>query len=258
MTRSWAAIATLSLISCASASPPAAEQDAPPQQIDAAAIDSPVSIDANLCATQPCDIQTQCGCPMTQACDLDFSDLMGTACRPQVDTGVEGTSCGGPLGSPQKCAKKYVCLGSGSERSCERYCKTNADCLGPRGQCVLQITANGQPIPDAVTCTSNCDPASATNPLCPASWTCDLFTATFMATQYKIADCRPAGGAAQGATCSATVSCAAGLSCITQGTAMKCAKICKPPSNTGCPTGTTCMSFGTPFSVGGTEYGACL
>ncbi len=257
MARFLALIATLSLISCASASPPAAQQDAPPAQVDASVIDA-ANIDATACATQPCDVHTQCGCPATQACDLDFSDLMGNACRPQVDTGVEGTSCGGTFGSPQKCAKNYVCLGSGSDRSCERYCKTTADCLAPRGQCVLQITANGAPVPDAVTCTSNCDPASTTNPLCPPTWTCDLFTATYNSTPYKISDCRASGTAGQGATCSATIACVAGLSCITQGSVMKCAKICKPPSNTGCPGATTCLSFGTPFSVGGTEYGACL
>ncbi|CAN5866116.1 hypothetical protein BH11MYX3_BH11MYX3_27880 [soil metagenome] len=257
MTRFLAAIATLSLISCATASRPAEQEDAPLQQVDAAPpIDAP--IDTIVCNTQPCDIQTQCGCATPEACDIDFSDLVGTACRPKVDTGVEGTSCGGTFGSPQKCAAKYVCLGNGTDRSCERYCKTTADCLAPRGQCVLQITGNGQPIPDAVTCTSNCDPASATNALCPASWTCDLFTATFNAAPYKIADCRVAGAAGQGATCSATVACAAGMSCITQGTAMKCAKICKPPANTGCPGATTCMSFGTPFTIAGTEYGACL
>jgi hypothetical protein len=256
MSTVWSAIATALLVSCATATSPSTAQDAPMTTIDVA-IDA-VPIDANLCATLPCDLQTQCGCSATQACDLDFSDLMGTACRNEVDTGVEGTSCGGAFGSPQKCAKKYICLGNGTDRACSRYCATNADCLGPRGQCVIQVTANNQPIPGATTCSSNCDPAAASNPLCPVAWTCDLFTASFMSTSSSIADCRVAGAAASGATCSATVACAAGLTCVTQGAVMKCAKICKPPANTGCAGGTTCMSFGTPFTVGGTEYGACL
>ena len=245
------------LVACAKAEPPGAAVDAPQHQIDAPAIDSSM-IDAEVCATSPCDIQTQCGCDATMACDIDFSDLMGTACRPKTDTGVEGTNCGGVLGSPQKCAKKYVCIGGGGNVSCERYCATTADCISPRGQCVIQITANGMAVPGATTCSSNCDPSSATNALCPASWTCDLFTSTFNGTQYKISDCRVAGTAAQGATCSATVACAAGLTCVTQGAAMKCAKICKPPSSTGCPGATTCQSFGTAFTIAGTEYGACL
>lgn len=256
MKRALATLASAWLVSCASATPPTVQQqDAPPS------VDAPIdttSIDAEVCATQPCDLQTQCGCPTTQACDLDFSDLMGTACRNQVDTGTEGTSCGGTFGSPQKCARKYICLGDSTNRSCKHYCASNADCMGPRGQCVIQVTANNQPVPNAVTCSSNCDPSAASNPLCPAAWTCDLFTATFMTVAHPIVDCRVAGAAGQGATCSTTVGCAAGLSCITQGAVMKCAKICKPPANTGCPGGTTCMSFGTPFSVGGTEYGACL
>jgi hypothetical protein len=251
------AFAACALISCARAEPPAQQQvDAPVIAIDAA-IDAR-EVDAQVCSTQPCDIQSQCGCDSTMACDLDFSDLMGTACRPKTDTGVEGTSCGGALGSPQKCAKKYICIGGGSDRSCERYCATTADCLGPRGQCVIQITANGMAVPGGTTCSSNCDPSAATNPLCPANWSCDLFTATFMGTAHPIVDCRVAGAAAQNAACSASVPCAAGLTCVTQGTAMKCAKICKPPSSVGCPGATTCLSFGTPFTVGGTEYGACL
>ncbi|MBL9016370.1 MAG: hypothetical protein JNL83_19430 [Myxococcales bacterium] len=252
-------VIALGLVACAKAEPPAArEVDAPPPQIDAPAIDSPM-IDAQVCATSPCDIQTQCGCDQTMACDVDFSDLMGTACRPKTDTGVEGTNCGGTFGSPQKCAKGYICIGSGNDRSCNRYCATNADCLSPRGQCVIQITANGMAIPGATTCSSNCDPATTTNPLCPTGWSCDLFTATFMGTQHKISDCRAAGTAAQGATCSATVPCAAGLTCVTLSTGgTRCAKICKPPSNTGCPTGTTCGGFSTPFTIAGTEYGACL
>ena len=256
MGRAWTAFATVALVSCASATPPSVQQQDAPPPIDAA-IDA-VAIDATVCATQPCDLQTQCGCSATEACDLDFSDLMGTACRPEVDTGTEATSCGGTFGSPQKCAKKYVCLGAGSDRSCKHYCAADTDCAGPRGQCVIQVTANGQPVPDGTVCSSNCDPSVASDPACPPSWTCDLFTATFLGTDHMISDCRAAGAAAQGAACSATVACAAGLSCITQGTAMKCAKLCKPPSNTGCPGGTTCMSFGTPFTVGGTEYGACL
>jgi hypothetical protein len=252
-------VAALALLGCARAGSPEPEQDAPPvHPIDAPLdIDAP-GIDAQVCSTSPCDIQTQCGCDSTMACDVDFSDLMGTACRGKVDTGVEGTSCGGALGSPQQCARKYICIGSGSNRSCERYCATNADCVQPRGQCVIQVTGNGQPIPGAVTCSSNCDPSSATNALCPTNWTCDLFTATFQSATHNIVDCRVAGPVALNGTCSATMGCAAGLTCITQGAAMKCAKICKPPANTGCPGVTTCSSFSTPFTVAGTEYGVCL
>ncbi len=247
-------VALLLGFGCASASSPAPDQqDGPPAHIDAG-IDAPPQIDANTCAIQPCDLQTQCGCAATQACDLDFSDLMGNACRNKIDTGVEGTACGGPAA----CAKKYVCLGSATNSSCERYCGSDTDCIAPRGQCVIQITANGQAIPGATTCSSNCDPASATNPLCPNTWTCDLFSATFMGTARQIVDCRKAGAAIQGQACSATVLCATGLTCITQGTAMKCAKICIPPASTGCPAATTCQAFGTPFTVGGTTYGVCL
>lgn len=247
----WAVLVLIA--GCAQASS-REQQDAPPPPPIDAAIDA--AVDATVCATQPCDIQTQCGCSATQACDIDTSDLMGNACRDFLASGVEGQTCGGPAA----CAQKYVCLGSGSNRSCERYCASDTDCLGPRGQCVIQITGNGQPFPGAVTCSSNCDPSTTSNPLCPATWTCDLFTATFNATAHQIADCRKAGAATQGQTCNDTgTACVAGLSCITlSGGTRQCAKICKPPSNTGCPGGTTCQSFAPAFSVGGTEYGACL
>jgi len=246
----WAVLVLIA--GCAQASP-REQQDAPPVQIDAA---SDATVDAAaVCAMQPCDIQTQCGCSANQACDIDTSDLMGNACRNKLDTGIEGQTCGGPAA----CAKKYVCIGSGSNRSCERYCASDAECIAPRGQCVIQITGNGQPFPGATTCSSNCDPASTTNALCPSTWTCDLFTATFMGTDHQIADCRKAGAATQGQTCSASIACATGLSCVTLSTGgSQCAKICVPPSNTGCPGGTTCTAFSTPFTVGGTSYGACL
>lgn len=245
-----------SVSACASASSSAEPQDSPPAQADAP-IDTPVP-DGTTCTTQPCDIQPQCGCSATQACDIDFSDFMGTACRNKADTGVEGTACTGS--APQvKCAASYVCLGTGQERQCGRYCTSDTDCLSPRGQCVFELNSGGAPIaPGATACSSNCDPAAATNPLCPANWTCDLFTATFMGNSKQIADCRIAGTAGQGATCSSTVRCAAGFTCVTQGAMMKCAKLCKPPANTGCPGSTTCLGFTTAFTVGGTEYGACL
>src|SRR6185503_12692406 len=111
---------------------------------------------------------------------------------------------------------------------------------------------SGAPISGAVMCSSNCDPASTTNPLCPSGWTCDLFTATYMATSHNIADCRIDGSVGAGASC-ASASCQAGLTCVTYSSTSKlCRKLCNKTANTGCTTG-TCTSFTTAFTVGGTE-----
>ena len=115
-----------------------------------------------------------------------------------------------------------------------------------------------QPIPGAVVCSSNCDPAAATNPTCPSTWTCDLFSATFNAVDHDIADCRAAGTATQGQACSASVACAANLTCVNNGTSTVCGKICKRPAGTECVGGTTCFGYTTPLTIGGQEYGVCL
>lgn len=163
--------------------------DAP--AIDASPIDGAVAIDAappdatppdamppdaNTCPTSPCDLVEQCGCSTTQACDIDFTDLDGTACRGITVAGDENDTCT----SVSQCDAGYVCLGGSGTSSCTRYCDDDADCGTPRGQCVLQIVDDmQQPIPGAVACSSNCDPANTTNAACPSGWSCDLYTATF-------------------------------------------------------------------------------
>jgi len=217
-----------------------------------AAIDSK-SIDAsNGCAVQPCSIEPQCGCtdPGHPACDLGSGSA--NECRYATTTGVEGHTCV----APTECAAQYTCVGGGGNYSCEKYCTSNTDCIGPRGQCVIQLTDGTNPIPGAVVCSSNCDPSTATNSLCPTNWTCDLFTATYMNVDHAIADCRLAGSASNNVACSSTVACAAGYSCVNTGSNV-CKKLCNKTANTGCSTG-ACTSFTTPVTIGGTEYGVCL
>jgi hypothetical protein len=211
-----------------------------------------VIIDADTCSMLPCALHPQCGCSgATPACDLGSGAT--TQCR-AAGNGMEGTSCA----FATTCAAGYVCVGDGTNNSCEKYCTSNADCNAPRGQCVNNlVNSSSMPIPGATVCTSNCDPSTATNALCPSGWTCDLFTAMYKNTTYDIADCRKAGPQALNATCSTTSTCQAGLSCISQGTTMSCKKLCNKSANTGCTTG-TCTSFTTPDIIGGTEYGVCI
>jgi hypothetical protein len=213
--------------------------------------------DANGCATQPCDIPTQCGCASDQACDLDPMMSSATKCRAVTMQGKQTNVCP----ADTDCAKGFVCVGDGTNDACEKYCQSNADCAPPRGQCVTQLVdSSSNPIPGAVVCSSNCDPSAVNNAAtCPTGWSCDLFSATFMGTAHDISDCRKAGVAMQGASCSATLACAAGYSCVDPGTgATVCGRICKPPSNNGCAIATTCTAFAQPLTIAGVQYGVCL
>ena len=258
------ALAAIALLGCAhgSASTPSdsggSGSDAS-GRIDASLIDGRMvdaAIDGNNCATQPCDIPTQCGCGANMACDINAMTLMGTACRAITTPGMVTNTCA----AAEDCAADYVCVGDGTNDACEKYCQTNNDCTAPRGQCVVQLTdGSGNAIAGAVVCSSDCDPSLASNPTtCPSGWSCDLFTATFMGAMDDIVDCRKAGTKTQNQACTVSTDCAAGFSCINNGTSNVCARICKPPSNTGCTGTTTCLSFQTAFTVGGTEYGVCL
>ncbi len=224
--------------------------------IDAMPIDA-MPIDGSTCPTTPCDLHAQCGCGAGQACDIDFSDLDGTACRGVATAGDENDTCT----AINQCAVGHVCLGDGTNSSCAEYCDADADCNAPRGQCVIQLNnASSQPIPGAVVCSSNCNPATTANPLCPTGWTCDLFSATFGGTDHDIVDCRVTGARQLDQTCSATMACAAGLTCTNTGTSSICLKVCTRPAGTECATvsGSTCTSFNPTFVVGGSEYGVCF
>jgi hypothetical protein len=237
--------------------------DGAPGAIDAAVIDgqglggidASTPADASTCPTSPCDLVQQCGCGPTQACDIDGSDLIGTACRGVTVAGDENDTCT----AASQCGAGYVCVGDAAGESCKAYCASTTDCASPRGQCVIQLTnQTGAPIDGAVVCSSNCDPANASNPLCPSGWSCDIFTATFQSVDHDIADCRVVGTMTQGQACSATSACQAGLTCVNNGTSDVCGKICRRPAGTECTGGTTCYGFQTPFVVGTQEYGVCL
>jgi hypothetical protein len=258
----FAVVAFVALVAaCAKASAPVTETDAS-TEIDASDIDAAVlPPDGNGCTTQPCDINPQCGCG-TGACDIDFSDLMGNACRQIVAPGREGDACN--LGNGY-CDAGYVCLGSGG-RSCKKYCSTNADCVAPRGQCVLDITANGTPIAGIPSvCSSGCDPTNVAAGGCPANYKCNIFTATHNGMDFNITDCvgPPATAGTQGANCKVGADgddtlCAANHLCTTvnAGTNFNCRRTCNNVGGT-CGGGLTCIGFNPALVVGGTTYGVC-
>lgn len=220
--------------------------------IDAVAIDAAVdaAVDANTCPTQPCDLHAQCGCTPPLTCDLDFTDLVGTSCRAVNAPGTETSTCT----SFSECAASHVCVGG----RCRRYCDMDTDCGQPRGLCAIQLTdQTSQPIPGATTCSSNCNPINSAAGGCPAGMKCGFFEGTGM---RDIVDCTTAGTGGIGAVCTTDATCSANTFCTTYNALTRCRKVCnRTTGGSECATvaGTTCIGFGTPLVVGGTEYGIC-
>jgi len=220
---------------------------------DASAMAIDAAIDANTCSTQPCSLFPQCGCTSPLTCDIDFTDLNGTACRAVNTPGTETSTCA----SFSECAAGYVCAGG----HCLRYCAADTDCAQPRGMCAIQITdQNDQPIAGAITCSSNCNPINSAAGGCPTGQKCGFFTATRAGMDLDILQCTTPGAGAIGAACTSDATCSSNTLCSTYNAQQRCRKVCTRPAGNECATvpGTTCVGFGTPgLVIGGTEYGVC-
>ena len=223
--------------------------------------DGPGFMDANNCATQPCDIPSQCGCG-SGACDIDGSDLMGTACRAIATPGHDGDECNGPT----DCDKDYVCLGGSGNASCHKYCGSTSDCTSPRGQCLIDISNGSMPIagiPSA--CTSDCDPLNAGTAGCATGLRCSIFSTTHMGSAYNYADCEKVGAGTQGTNCKVGTNgddtlCNTDFYCTTvnSGTNYNCRKFCTlTPAGGQCTGGLTCIGFSPTLTIVGVTYGVC-
>jgi hypothetical protein len=225
---------------------------------DGPADDAPLTSDANTCAMQPCTILPQCGC--VGACDIDGDDLDGGQCRNvNANAQMEGGACSVAAG----CVAGAVCLGGGV---CRKYCDANADCGQPRGQCLITITNNDIPVPNVPkTCSSNCDPTNVAAGGCPNTHKCSLFTVDVGGVDNNIVDCAPVTGTGtQGVNCKAGANgneavCGKDHTCVTGdgGTTFTCRRMCVVGGVNVCGGG-TCTAFGTPFLVGGINYGVCV
>lgn len=239
-----------------------------PTPIDA--VDAPIvdAIDASTCATQPCDLYLQCGCEGTagQVCDLDPTMFTtgGTACRDNLLNGDETLACT----RNTSCAGGHSCIGG----RCRRFCRTDDDCPGAGGLCIIRPTANGNPIPGVTNCTTDCMPNLATNPSCPATWGCHVYfddptpaTPTSGDERY-LTDCGapPASGGGVGAACTSHASCQAGLDCVTLNPGgQQCRPNCVCPGGNcaagTCPAGSgSCRGFMTPVVIGANTFGTCF
>ncbi len=224
-------------------------------------IDAPTDapIDGNGCATQPCGYNPQCGCAPQLACDIDFTDLVGTSCRAVNANGNAQSTCN----SFSECGPDFTCVMAGGGKRCEQFCSGDMQCAQPRGKCIIQIKnqQTGMDIVGAVTCSSNCNPLATTNGgACPASWKCGFFT--IGATD--IVDCALPGAGVQGTPCTSDAQCGPGTMCSTFTTGgvstQACRRVCnKTGGGQECAAvgGTSCFGFLPALSIGGTEYGIC-
>jgi len=225
------------------------------------------AIDASTCATQPCDILTQCGCeatPQTPVCDLDFQNLAtgATKCRANNFDGDETTTCT----MAATCAALHVCVGG----RCRKYCDSDDDCPGAGGLCIVNLTYNNMDIPGAVTCTTDCVPTSTANPTCPAGWGCHVYyydpDAMVTGDERYLTDCAaaPASGGGVGASCTTNANCQPGLDCVTLnpgGTQCRPTCMCQPGNCAAgsCPAGSgSCHSFAPEVIIGTQTYGSCF
>ena len=229
--------------------------DAPSAAADATVVGDPDAF-FEMCVQSPCDLFPQCGCNAAdgEVCDLDFTMLAtgATKCRSVIVPGVETSTCTMSTG----CAGGHVCVGG----RCRRYCIGDDDCPGDGGVCLIQLTQGNPPmdIPNAITCTTNCNPVQTVNHGCPAGWGCHVYNNMGMG----ITDCTTGGGGGDGATCTTSSECSPGLDCITIGMNMTCEPTCVCPNGNcaqgTCPVGTgTCGGFVEPPVIDGVTYGVC-
>lgn len=230
--------------------------------------DSPLPGDPNdVCATDPCDLLDQCGCPATQVCDLDRGDLASgaTACRDVTSPGTETGACD----TATDCAEGYICLGNPGQ--CRRFCDPDDDMCGAGAFCRIHVVydaggGNLEDVPGAVTCTKSCSPELATGNGCPDGFGCDTFVANSgQPDEFQHTDCRsaPASGGGDGADCSTNGKrdCAPGFTCVifsSNGTetGRECKQICVVPGG-ACTAGSCTAYNGGGPQVDGVEYGFC-
>ncbi|MCE9577466.1 MAG: hypothetical protein K8W52_30235 [Deltaproteobacteria bacterium] len=259
------------MVGCASAKTNATSDGAPGADGDTTA-DAPPntpdgSPDALVCAKTPCSMVPQCGCGANMACDLDTSMLAtgATACR-NAGIGTEETTCV----AAATCTAGYGCIGG----HCRKWCTDDTTCTGGSGAiCVIQVVFGNPPmnVPGATTCSTDCDPTSATPVGCPATWGCNVYYSNpdgvvGNADDKNFTDCDAvkAGAGGAGATCTTNGDCQATMDCIsfTNGT-MSCHPTCLCPSGNcaagTCPSGTgSCHAFTPSAQIGTREYGTCF
>jgi hypothetical protein len=203
----------------------------------------------NGCVHDTCDLYPQCGCQSGQKCTLDPA-----AERACLTAG--STSAGGHCTAETDCAVGTICLPlSDTEGQCLSYCDPATGCSGGAGSYCVELQSNGTPIPGALVCTIDCNPADPSL-ACGSGFGCEIYEDS--TTQDLFTDCHGNVGAAQeGEPCDNTAEqyCAPELLCNSNDGL--CYRWCV--NNSDCIGGGSCdtAAFTNPLIIGSTQYGVC-
>lgn len=201
-----------------------------------------------------CTLVPQSGCDgATPACDLTFSYDGSTECRAVTHQGASTSHCA----LDTDCMAGFTCLqgATPSQTWCARFCEHDSDCMGVGSRCVDPVMdAMGHAIPDVWTCSTSCDPVARTG--CPSGMGCGVWADANGGADFS--DCAYMGTTAADGSCDYDDECRPGTTCVNLSTGGSvCEKYCRVGHDTDCPTDETCLSFTTPVTVGGIEYGTC-
>lgn len=200
------------------------------------------------CTEDPCKLTSpQCGCAPGDKCTLSGATR---TCTP------DGAKQIGEVCSGNECVAGSLCVTYGAATnatsSCKNFCTSDAECQAPGGRCLLELTDGSMNLL-ATVCSENCDPVSTVG--CAAGLACDA--AVDPGGNFTV--CRNAGAGTQGSACigSNGDDCAAGFGCVTIDSVTQCGHYCNVAAP-ACPgSGEQCLSFQTPLTIGGVEYGVC-
>lgn len=232
--------------------PPPSDAGGPPPIPDAGR-DAGRDAGGPACSESPCRlVSPQCGCGAGLGCDIEDSTV-GRICTPTGPT-PEGASCDLFL-----CQAGLDCVrGSATLNWCERYCATDADCIGGPGSLCLETLADPTGAALTTACTMSCNPVTSAG--CISGAGCQILFETAGAMR-ALTHCIAAGSGGQGAVCTDSSGCQAGYGCLDSsagGTGTTCHRWCRPGGTSTCPGTTTCTGFVTPVTIGGTTYGVCV
>ncbi len=201
--------------------------------------------DASTCRgvgpNEACGISAQCGCGTAATCDIT-SHAGDTACVP---SGIipEGGYCTQTAG----CQTGLTCRYGGT---CHAFCSAPGAACTNGGTCTQVTDSADAGIPNFLVCERGCSLENAD--ACGAGAGCFESQLTPGST-----DCYQTGTHLLGDVCAYVNDCAAGLGCVSIGSAAAtCKKWCRVGTN-DCGGAIVCKGFTPQYMLNSTQYGFC-
>ncbi len=196
-----------------------------------------------------CAVDPQCGCSMTETCDITTEATGATSC---VTAG--NATMGRPCGQTGDCVQGLTCRFG----ACRPYCTTPRSACNVAGTalCVEFVGDDNKPMPGNNVCTIKCDPR---NP----SAVCGTNACLWFANYYKpekITDCNFAGATEELDPCQGDSDCKPGLACMNHPKyGLECEKWCRLGVAGDCPSNSNCvdtLGVDAPM-IDGVKEGVC-